>query len=50
MAKKRYKSEVAKPFKKKNKKGDLVKYEIGDYFYTTDADTVEYFKQIKLIK
>lgn len=48
--KKRYKSEVIKPFKKNNSQGKLITYKVGDFFYSTNLDTVEYFKQIKLIK
>lgn len=48
--KKRIKSEVIKDFKKNNKQGKLIEYKVGEYFYSTNLDTIEYFKQIKLIK
>lgn len=51
MAKKtRYKSEVVKGFKKNNSIGKLIEYKVGDFFYTSNKETLDYLKQSKLIK
>lgn len=48
--KKRYKSEVVKAFKKNNGTGKLIEYKVGDFYYTSHIETLEYLKKIKLIK
>jgi len=47
--KKKYKSTVIKFFKK-NEKGKLTEYNINDTFTSTSLDTINNYKQLKLIK
>jgi len=49
MAKKRIKKEVIKAFKR-IKNGVLKEYSVGDSYISYHSDSIEYLKQIKLIK
>jgi hypothetical protein len=49
MGKRKYKSIVMKDFKI-NEDGELVKYKVGDTYFSYKLSSVRYLKQIKLIK
>lgn len=48
---KTYKAEVIDTFKKRSRDGTTIKeYKVGDIYYSTDLDSIEYLKSINKLK